>query len=443
MFSKKKKKTFQFLYFVGRQIAAQCLQTHRIVLSPLILVLNTLVAEFLYSQNCHFSLSVFSTEVPYHNTLPDFEQTNAFRFNADELHDIFEAIGIKTSVPIYNEIQSMYMAAKSPEHIKQMPVNTSLLYCTFKAMFSNQESIQIIEPEPKSKKPNVPTNNLTKPINENNDDDKCKECQINKKKLQTKEDLSNYRCFKQFDHYLDLLSKHVHGMTNTIERVQERTNHFQMDSEKIEKLNKSFEKMAEQLKHYSKAKKSTSKISKIISSIYRLTTEMERCSGILEKLVIYSQQNAFTMPYSNNSQPKVETKTKIDAPLVYSEWVRHLKNSKFGHRFIGHIESYQQKVINREMEKMKKQFEEKLENNRLLIKLYYKQKLLEKCKGAVSSSDGNECQMKNFNSLIDSKLKELKEKEIELTNIAKNNNNKKPINADCLKQNIEPISFNR
>lgn len=56
----------------------------------MVLVLNTLVAEFLYAQNCHFSLSVFSSEVPYKNVLPDFEKSKKFRFDAAELDDIMK-----------------------------------------------------------------------------------------------------------------------------------------------------------------------------------------------------------------------------------------------------------------------------------------------------------------------------------------------------------------
>ncbi|KAG4065274.1 hypothetical protein HA402_012716 [Bradysia odoriphaga] len=75
---------------LGRQIAVQYQQSQRMVLSSMVLVLNTLVAEFLYNQNCHFSLSVFSSEVPYKNVLPDFEKTRKFRFDSAELDDIMK-----------------------------------------------------------------------------------------------------------------------------------------------------------------------------------------------------------------------------------------------------------------------------------------------------------------------------------------------------------------
>ncbi|TMW45284.1 hypothetical protein DOY81_009633, partial [Sarcophaga bullata] len=64
----------------------------RLTLSPLVLALNTLVAEFLYAQNCHFTLSVFCTEIPYRNTLPDFESMRQFRFNDVEILEIWEAV---------------------------------------------------------------------------------------------------------------------------------------------------------------------------------------------------------------------------------------------------------------------------------------------------------------------------------------------------------------
>lgn len=74
----------------GRQIAVQYQQSQRMVLSPLVLVINTLVAEFLYAQNCHFSLSVFNSEVPYKNALPDFDKIKKFRFDSVELEEIMK-----------------------------------------------------------------------------------------------------------------------------------------------------------------------------------------------------------------------------------------------------------------------------------------------------------------------------------------------------------------
>lgn len=56
------------------------------------LALHTLVAEFLYVQNCHYTLSVFCSETPHHHTLPDFERRKEFRFSSDELQQVLQAI---------------------------------------------------------------------------------------------------------------------------------------------------------------------------------------------------------------------------------------------------------------------------------------------------------------------------------------------------------------
>ncbi|XP_053670951.1 calponin homology domain-containing protein DDB_G0272472 [Anopheles nili] len=79
---------------LGKKIALKLQTQQGIVLSPLVLVLNTLVAEFLYTQNCHFSLSIFTNEVPFKNTLPDFTRSSKFRLTRAELLEIFEALGI-------------------------------------------------------------------------------------------------------------------------------------------------------------------------------------------------------------------------------------------------------------------------------------------------------------------------------------------------------------
>lgn len=56
------------------------------------MALPTLVAEFLHSQNCHFTLSVFCSEMPHRHTLPKFENRPEFRFRTDELQQVLGAV---------------------------------------------------------------------------------------------------------------------------------------------------------------------------------------------------------------------------------------------------------------------------------------------------------------------------------------------------------------
>uniref|UniRef100_A0A182JSK3 cysteine--tRNA ligase n=1 Tax=Anopheles christyi TaxID=43041 RepID=A0A182JSK3_9DIPT len=111
---------------LGKKIALKLQTQQGIVLSPLVLVLNTLVAEFLYTQNCHFSLSIFTNEVPFKNTLPDFTRSSKFRLNRAELGEIFEALGMEH----YDGLVEKY------EKFCTDQGSRSLLYIVFKTVLS-------------------------------------------------------------------------------------------------------------------------------------------------------------------------------------------------------------------------------------------------------------------------------------------------------------------
>ncbi|XP_043072188.1 uncharacterized protein LOC6564774 isoform X2 [Drosophila grimshawi] len=67
-------------------------QSNCLLPSPIMLALHTLVAEFLYEQNCHYTLSVFCSEMPHHHTLPKFQGRTEFRFNREELQQLLTAL---------------------------------------------------------------------------------------------------------------------------------------------------------------------------------------------------------------------------------------------------------------------------------------------------------------------------------------------------------------
>ncbi|XP_052873140.1 uncharacterized protein LOC128278450 [Anopheles cruzii] len=115
---------------LGRKIALKLQTQQGIVLSPLVLVLNTLVAEFLYTQNCHFSLSIFTNEVPFKNTLPDFTRSPRFRLDRAELGEIFEALGIDH----YGGLVEKY------ERMGTTQGTHSLLYIVFKSILCSVKS---------------------------------------------------------------------------------------------------------------------------------------------------------------------------------------------------------------------------------------------------------------------------------------------------------------
>lgn len=97
-------------------------------MSPKMQAINLLLAEFLIQQNCFYSLSVFSTEVPLANILP--ELTNNFvrkpeagwKFEEKDASDILETLGFDAT------ILNSYFDQQNTE---------SLLCCILKALPRN------------------------------------------------------------------------------------------------------------------------------------------------------------------------------------------------------------------------------------------------------------------------------------------------------------------
>ncbi|KAF2899770.1 hypothetical protein ILUMI_06417 [Ignelater luminosus] len=91
---------------IGRTVSAQAKQT----ISPKLQALNLLIAEFLLQQDYHYSLSVFSTEVPLISVLPEFPgltvnycsstnnrnevSTKKWQFSEKDAWDILETLGV-------------------------------------------------------------------------------------------------------------------------------------------------------------------------------------------------------------------------------------------------------------------------------------------------------------------------------------------------------------
>ncbi|XP_017125671.1 uncharacterized protein LOC108145013 [Drosophila elegans] len=85
---------------LSKAAGVQMAHSHSLLLSPLAMMLHTLVAEFLHSQNCHFTLSVFCSETQHRGKLPDFRSRPEFRFRPDELQQVLsDILGGKDAPP--------------------------------------------------------------------------------------------------------------------------------------------------------------------------------------------------------------------------------------------------------------------------------------------------------------------------------------------------------
>lgn len=354
-------------------MAAKHQKSHRIVLSPLIFATNTLVAEFLYEQGCHFCLSVLATEVPYKNSIPDFEQSSKFRFNDIELKEIFEAVGV--SAKLSDEITAIYVNP-APNQI-----NTSLLFSILKIMFKKISVPQTITYSQKSSQTAV-----------DNRIDKC----LCEKRNQVDDVTEKY--FKQFSAYLEILSEHIMKLTNNIKDYPKKIE----KSGKFNKLNQSLERISEDLKLISQSDKSNMNIGTIVEKITRLTEEIERCSVTFEKCI-----DLFKISNKTVNSLKEKTIEVENHSSNYSDWLWKFKASKYGQKFVASIEAKHKLEIQKENENMRRVYESKLEQNRLMLKLYYKQKMIEKCRGALSqTTTNNNGYIQTILDSIDTKLQQ-------------------------------------
>lgn len=371
---------------LGRQMSEQHQQAHRIVLSPLILVLNTLVAEFLYAEDCHFTLSVFANEVPYKNTLPDFESTppkQLFRFSESELNDIFEAIGISTQ----NEqiVRDFYVKLGSGG---QEVLNKSLLFCIVKILITQIDSGRsekpVRKPENKTKTSKTKAKaNKSNAVVGSSSSQQTLNSSLHSNPKHTSHDSSrpkyerfniSSRYFKYLNRYLEILSDRVNDMSKSLAEKHsgKRTHRSTVDSStQEESIRKDLRKIVENINKFTKSQHKSKRFQDVLNSIERLSVSVEKCGGKLEDLL-----KMVNIQTTNGSTEKTSNGNKSDpfSNMDYGSWLRELKTSENGKKFIDRLEVSLQKTMEKERESLEKLYEERTNNYRMLIRLHYKQK---------------------------------------------------------------------
>lgn len=359
---------------LGRQIAVQHQRSHRIELSPLVLVLNTLVAEFLYTENCHFSLSVFSAEVPYKNTLPDFDAASMsatrkpFRLSDHELNDIFDAIGLTATHA--KAVQNLY--TKDDSHNGMVK---PLLYCIFKLLFVEADATQ-----PKTKEMNK---DLALSEESDASGESMNQSPDKRKKMENYQISSSY--FKYLNRYLDILAERIRDMSHCLAETSTKTKSG-AETSALE-LKETVDKLTQSVSHLTKSKRKSKKLLDFLHTIDRLSTNLETCANNMERLL--DTVTGHTQRDDNNqSKPSPIVSQERDArtDTDYCTWLRQLKTSENGRRFVNRLEQSLHKTLAKERESLQKIYEEKMKNYRMLIKTYYKQKYTRNVKGNKAKS---------------------------------------------------------
>lgn len=325
----------------------------RLTLSPLVLALNTLVAEFLYAQNCHFSLSVFCTEVPFRNTLPDFESSPHFRFSGDEIKEILEAIFSKASqeTPFKNSIIRKY------EHNK----NISLLMVLIRYLLRQKEEFA---KRIASIKPGTVTEG-TQTVEKNNTTHEPERRQLPDDSIKTsyvKNEIPSAN-IRYLNKYLVILSSKVKEMSEQLNDLRYKRGSLpttrlakSVRTRRYDKLNHSLERVTSQLKHMTHTKRKNKQVGAVVSAVDALATQFTKCvesfRSVSRELIAsnekQSQLQHILPPKPVLSQAAVQVdlsygrpncaeNKKLTAEKSYTDWVHEMRHTKNGQKFLDRV----------------------------------------------------------------------------------------------------------
>ncbi|XP_055599268.1 centriole and centriolar satellite protein OFD1 [Uranotaenia lowii] len=313
---------------LGRKIALKLQTQQGIVLSPLVLVLNTLVAEFLYTQNCHFSLSVFSNEVPFKNTLPDFARSGPngderFRLSHVELKEIFEALGLEH----YGGLVEKYEGGKAPD-------GRSLLYVIVKSLLSSVKSY-----EEKLKK--------------------LKQEEVNRKENETA---------------LDGLE--IGKLHRNVEKLLQRVRIVGRSMERVEKLqpNESNDQGKQENNSW---KECTENVGKMIS---RMEVCSKRFEDLLGKIQEQLDQNRNVVGTEKKEVMNPEAKS-------YTDFLNELKSTQHGKKYVAKLQKQILKLMEKEKTLIEAKYRKKLYETELECKTKIEKILDERIREVAATRD--------------------------------------------------------
>uniref|UniRef100_A0A1A9WVP0 Uncharacterized protein n=1 Tax=Glossina brevipalpis TaxID=37001 RepID=A0A1A9WVP0_9MUSC len=390
--------------------------TYRLTLSPLILALNTLVAEFLYAQNCHYTLSVFCTEVPFRNALPDFERMRNFRFNEYEIADIWEAI-IGSSLNLkglYKSLVRNYFDDR----------NNSLLLLILKYLL-RQRPEELLKRTVDVQTDFIQmTNNNNNNMNNNNNNNnhrKLTATQVSdcastssSKKLKKRKETS----FHQFKRYLETLSKNVYEMNSKFDEVVNRkpAQRVRQLSKSVRRrdywaLSRNLQKITENLKQTSVVKRKNKRMQVIAAALENLTAQFSLCADSFRQL--WLQKNEQEAKEAKRSENLIEKQTETDIrEKSYTDWIYEMRNTSNGKKFLNRVDSSLRKALAQHKDQLENEMKIKWRHIKGLMKLHYKEKLLKHLSSTGKQTDTIEVQ--KLNESIEAKLRQFERTQAEL-----------------------------
>ncbi|XP_035794340.1 uncharacterized protein LOC118467677 [Anopheles albimanus] len=305
----------------GRKIALKLQTQHGIVLSPLVLVLNTLVAEFLYTQNCHFSLSIFTNEIPFKNTLPDFTRSPKFRLDRSELSEIFEALGIDH----YAGLMAKYEKLGS-HHNSQ-----SLLYIVFKSILSSVKAQEA----------------------------KLRRLQrVERQKTNARTLLKRFE-IKKLHCNVEKLLHRVKLVGKGIAQLEESHRNVAADATKPTGILP----VANGVAASSKRQEETLSLQMCSENVSRLVVRLESCTKMFEQLL-----SSLNVGSKHDAQATKSAEASTGAPCscreskkTYTDFLQELKSTEHGKRYVAKLQKQVMKLLDQEKKQVQERYAKKVQ----------------------------------------------------------------------------------
>lgn len=303
--------------------------SHHIVPPTSILSLNAMVAEFLYTQNCQFTLSVFATEVPFPSALPDFESNqnaHPYRFRLDQLQDLLRSFALSQQTE--KDVQSRYLKPTN-DHI-----NTSLLFSLLATL---------CPPEPKERRMSS----------------KSTQCQSSSRRNSKRKKSS--KSMRQIQIVLQHLKE-------SIARITESMDHFPL-AESLNFAKHDLLKLQRKSQRLSDHK-----------STHLISETMQSLCKELEKVIDRVQSKSC----DDKSIPTgFVAQIPDESSMRYTDWVHAIRNSTHGKRFLQHLVEHYKREQQSELDKHKSETIETLKAERTRLKQMYKERFLNRLQGLV------------------------------------------------------------
>lgn len=303
-----------------------------------ILALNTMVAEFLYSQNCQFTLSVFATEVPFPSALPDFESAKnvfPYRFRQDQLKDLLRSFAL--SQQSEKDVQSKY-SKPTNDHI-----NTSLLFILLESLCHSEAKERTMSSK------STQCKGLTR--RRNHEDTKQRK---------------NNKCLRQVEKWLKQLADSMEVLSQSMEHFP-LAQSLNIAKHNLTKLHRHILRISHQ--HISH------------SIVETLSSLSETMNSLIDRIQFKVSDNK---PIPTSQMPEIPN----DNTMRYTDWVQAIRSSMHGKRFLQHLVEHYKREQQCEMEKHKSEMLESIKAERTRLKQMYKERFLNRLQGLmVAESD--------------------------------------------------------